>query len=237
MKTAYLNGDLDEEIYMEPPDGLEIPDGMVLQLRKAIYGLKQAGCQWYLKLKSVLVKMGFTQVINNPHTFVCHQQEGDTKQTLVVPIYADDLLPIGDKVLADHFKTDIAKYSDVTVIGNASYFLSIHVQRNRDPDSHGLALDQVQFTKTILECRNHDPTWITSTPLSPLKKLVPNAEPVKNTNQNTVKQYQSDIGSLMCLMLGTRPNLTYAIGKLAWFSTNPSLEHLRTLKHVFAYVN
>ena len=73
--------------------------------------------------------------------------------------------------------------------------------------------------------------------VSPLEKLVLNAEPVKNANQNTVKQYQSDIGSLMYLMLGTRPDLAYAVGKLTRFSTNPSLEHLRALEHVFAYVN
>ena len=178
MKIAYLNGDLDKEIYMEPLDSLEIPDGMVLQLLKAIYGLKQAGCQWYLKLKSVLVEMGFTQVINDLHTFVCHRQEGDTKWTLVVPIYVDDLLPVSDKVLTDCFETDIAKHFDVTVISDASYFLGICIQRNQDPDSHGLALDQAQFAKTILKHHNHDPTRITSTPLSPLERLILNAEPV-----------------------------------------------------------
>ena len=146
-------------------------------------------------------------------------------------------MPVGDKVHADHFETNIAKHFDITIIGNASYFLGIHVQCNRDPDSHSLALDQVQFAKTILECRNHDPTQITSTPLSPLEKLVPNAEPVKNTNQNTVKQYQSNIGSLMYLMLGTRPDLAYTVGKLTQFSTNPSSEHLCALEHIFAYVN
>ena len=237
VKTAYLHGDLDEEIYMEAPDGLEIPDGMVLRLRKAIYGLKQAGRQWYLKLKSVLVEMGFKQIINDPHTFVYHQQEGDTTQTLVVPIYVDDLLPVGDKHLADNFETEIAKYFDVTVVGDASYFLGIRVQRDRDPDSCGLALDQAQFARTILERRDHDPTRIASTPLSPLEKLVPNTDPVENAEKKVVKQYQRDIGSLMYLMLGTRPDLAYAVGKLARFSANPSSEHLRALEHVFAYVN
>ena len=237
VKTAYLHGDLDEEIYMEPPEGLDIPDGMVLRLDKAIYGLRQAGRQWYLKLKSVLVEMGFKQIVNDPHTFIIHRQEGDIKETLVVPIYVDDLLPVGDKYLADCFEAGIAKHFDVTILGDASYFLGIRVQRERDPDSRGLSLDQAQFTKTILERRDHDPTRITSTPLSSLEKLVPNTEPVESANRKTVKQYQSDIGSLMYLMLGTRPDLAYAVGKLARFSANPSPEHLRALEHVFAYVN
>ena len=87
-------------------------------------------------------------------------------------------MPVSDKVLTDCFETDIAKHFDVTVISDASYFLGIRIQRNRDPDSHGLALDQAQFTKTILKCCNHDPTQITSTPLSPLERLILNAEPV-----------------------------------------------------------
>ena len=217
VKTAYLHGDLDEEIYMEPPEGLDIPDGMVLQLDKAIYGLRQAGRQWYLKLKSALVKMGFKQIVNDPHTFTIHRQEGDSgpTQTLVVPIYVDDLLPVGDKYLADCFEVEIAKYFDVTILGDASYFLGIRVQRNRDPNSRELSLDQVQFTKTILERRNHNPAQIESTPLSSTEKLVPNTEPAENANRNIVKKYQSDIGSLMYLMLGTRPDLAYAVGKLA----------------------
>ena len=237
VKTAYLHGDLDEEIYMEAPDGLDIPEGMVLRLRKAIYGLKQAGRQWYLKLKSVLLDLGFKQIINDPHTFVFHQQEGDTARTLVVPIYVDDLLPVGDKYLAKHFETEIAKYFDVTIVGDATYFLGIRVQRTREPDFQGLALDQVQFARTILERRGHDPTRIASTPLSTLEKLVPNTDPVENADRKVVKQYQQDIGSLMYLMLGTRPDLAYAVGKLARFSVNPSPEHLRALEHVFAYVN
>ena len=100
---------------MKPPDCLEIPDGMILWLHKAIYRLKQAGHQWYLGLKSVLVKMGFEQIINNPHSFIFHQQEGGTTQTLVVLIYVNDLLPIGNKYLVNCFKTKIAKYFDVTI--------------------------------------------------------------------------------------------------------------------------
>src|ERR1700753_4048111 len=188
-------------------------------------------------LKSVLIKMGFTQVINDLHTFVLCRQEGGTNRTLAVLIYVDDLLPIGDKELADFFEIEIAKHFDVTIVGDASYFLGIRVHRNRTPDPCALALDQIQFTRTVLERREHDPARIASTPLSPLEKLVPNTEPVENANRSTVKQCQSDIGSLMYLMLGTRPDLAYAVGKLARFSANPSSELLRALENVFAYVN
>ena len=74
--------------------------------------------------------MGFEQIINDPHAFIFHQQEGGTTQTLVVPIYVDDLLPVGDKYLADCFKTKIAEYFNVTIVSDASYFLGIHVQHD-----------------------------------------------------------------------------------------------------------
>ena len=62
VKTAYLYGDLDEEIFMEPPNGLDVPEGHVLCLRKALYGLKQAGRQWYRKLKGSMAEFGLKQV-------------------------------------------------------------------------------------------------------------------------------------------------------------------------------
>ena len=70
IKSAYLYGDLDEEIYMIPLPGYEVPKGHILHLRKALYGLKQAGWQWYKTLKEQLKKFGLVQIVNNPHTFV-----------------------------------------------------------------------------------------------------------------------------------------------------------------------
>ena len=70
IKSTYLYGDLDEEIYMIPPPGYKVPKGHILHLRKALYGLKQAGRQWYKTLKEQLKKFGLVQIVNDPHTFV-----------------------------------------------------------------------------------------------------------------------------------------------------------------------
>ena len=172
---------------MEPPDGLEIPDGMVLRLRKAIYGLKQAGRQWYLKLKSVLVGLGFTQVINDPHTFTCHRQEGGTHQTLIAPIYVDDLLPVDDKALTDRFEVDITKHFDVTIVGDASYFLGIRVHCERDPDNRALALDQAQFANTILERHDHNSAMVADTLLSRNLSRTPNPSKMRTATPSDVR--------------------------------------------------
>ena len=117
VKTAYLYGDLDEDIYMEPPEGYELEKGWVWHLKKAVYGLKQAGRQWYKKLKEVLTEFSMTQVIGDPNTFVAHKVVNGKRCTLILPIYVDDLIPIGDKVLTDDFEANIGKYFDVTILG------------------------------------------------------------------------------------------------------------------------
>ena len=104
IKSAYLHGDLNEEIYMDPPPGYDVVEGNALHLVKAIYSLKQAGCQWYKKLKEEVSKFGLVQVVNDPHTFVVHKKVKDTTKMLILPVYVDDMLPIGDKVLTNNFE-------------------------------------------------------------------------------------------------------------------------------------
>ena len=118
IKTAYLNSDIDEEIYMEIPEGF-MNNGIktkVLHLRKAIYGLKQAGRQWYRKLREALKKFGLVQTSSDPHTFITHKVVDSINRTLILPVYVDNLLPIGDKVLTDDFKHWIP-VTNVTLTG------------------------------------------------------------------------------------------------------------------------
>ena len=173
VKTVYLYGDLDEEIYMDPPLGYKVPEGSVLHLKKALYSLKQAGRQWHQKLKSVMLEFGLKQIANDPHTFVTHKVVNRVQHTLLLPIYVDNLLPIGDKVLTDEFKAWIPTYFDVALTGDASYFLGIRVTQDRLCNSPWVALDQVKFVDTVLTHFNIPVDSKKSTPLSPSKDLVP----------------------------------------------------------------
>jgi transposase InsO family protein len=239
VKTAYLYGDLAEEIYMEPPEGYNVPVGHVLLLKKALYGLKQAGRQWYLKLKSILKEFGFKQVVCEPHTFVVHKVVNRVMRTLIVPVYVDDLIPIGDKVLAENFEAWIGDFLEVTLIGDASYFLGIRVTRSSrtQGEESRLVLDQSTFARTIVERKGIPQGQTSKTPLPAKEEYEPNPVNVSDADPATVKQYQKDIGSLMYLMLGSRPDLAYAVGKLARFSSNPSPEHLEAVTRIYRYVN
>ena len=237
IKTAYLYGDLDEEIYMEPPEGVTIPEGHVYLLVKAIYGLKQAGRQWYQKLRETMGKFSLTQVPSDPHTFVAHKVIKGTKRTLIVPVYVDDLFPIGDKVLTDDFEKWIGNYFEITAPADVHYFLGIRVLRDRNPADTlpYLALDQTKFIESVLR-RVTEPLKNYNSPLSSQEKLVPNPEPKESANAKEVLAYQSALGSLMYAMLGTRPDLAHAVGMLSRFSANPSPAHLEAILRTLGYL-
>ena len=127
VKTAYLNGDLDEKIFMALPEGYDVPEGHVLLLRKSLYGLKQAGRQWYKRLKDTMSQFDLKPLVNNLHTYVGHKVVNGEKRTIIIPVYVDDLYPIGDKVLTDEFEKWIPKYFDVTLTGDATSCLGIRI--------------------------------------------------------------------------------------------------------------
>ena len=122
VKTAYLHGDLEEEVYMAIPQGLEdIPEGYVLKLKKALYGLKQAGRQWYKHLHATMKVFGLTCAESDPHTFVFNGKIKGVKHTLIIPVYVDDIFLFGSKTLTDQFEEYIPKYYDITDPCDAQY--------------------------------------------------------------------------------------------------------------------
>ena len=238
VKTAYLYGDLDEEVYMEPPEGSTNPKGHVYRLRKAIYGLKQAGREWYKKLKATMAKFGLTQVVSEPHTFVAHKFVGGVRRTIILPVYVDDLFPIGDKQLTDEFEAWIGKYFETTAPCDAHYFLGIRILRDRnldDDEAPYISLDQEKYIGTVLNRVSPDTVKAYLTPL-PTAELVKNTAPIDSANPEDVRQYQSAIGQLMYIMLGTHPDLALTVGKLSRFSSNPSVDHIKAVKRAFGYL-
>ena len=234
VKTAYLNGDLNEEVYMEIPEGFDNYNGeKVLLLRKALYSLKQAGQQWYRKLQEALQTFGLKQTTSNPHTFVAHKVVDGIKRTLILPVYVDDLLPIGNKVLTDDFEHWIHDFFEVTTPTDATYFLGLRLHCDRTTEYPWLTLDQHQFIKLILSHFTNIGSTKATTPLPSSFRAIPNKEPKENNNPDFVRVYQSKLGSLMYLMLGTRPDIAYTVGVLGRFSSNPSQDHMDAINRLF----
>ena len=135
----------------------------------------------------------------------------------------------------DDFKTFLLESFEVSLMGDANFFLGLRIRRQRR--DWRLKLDQHAFIQTILDRFNVSANArAVHTPLSSTKNLVPNKEPIENVIPKVRRHYQSIVESLMYLMLGTRPDLAYSVGKLAHFSSNPSSHHICALDRVLIYL-
>lgn len=125
VKSAYLNGELEEEIYMEPPPGFGIPEGMVLKLNKAVYSTKQGGCIWYKNVKAELESMGYT-CTKADHAVFIHYQDGIVS---IIILYVDNFtLVCKDIEVILHDKEALKKVYNMTDLGKLIYILGIHVK-------------------------------------------------------------------------------------------------------------
>jgi hypothetical protein len=151
VKSAFLNGVLDEEIFMEQPQGF-ITTGsetQVCRLRKAIYGLKQASCQWNLQFHGVLTGLGFKRTYADAGIYVCHQQEGDGP--LFVILYVDDITILGASLQAvQRLKSDLSACYEMSDLGEIESYLGIRITCNCSHKQ--LEIDQSGYLSDVLEC-------------------------------------------------------------------------------------
>jgi hypothetical protein len=145
LKTAFLNGDLEEEIYVAQPEGFAVKgrEQCVLKLSKALYGLKQAPRAWNIKLDKSLRKLGFEKCPSESAVY----KRGSGKSTVVLGVYVDDLLITGcDSEEIRRFKQRMASEFEISDLGLLSYYLGIEVEQHED----FITLKQTGYAKKIL---------------------------------------------------------------------------------------
>jgi len=192
---------------------------------KGLYGLKQSGRIWNEEWDRYLVgKCGFKRSMEDYAVYFKCEKE-DACWAL---IWVDDVLWIGPRGRVDEAIASLGKYFPVTDLGKAHFFLGIEIKRT--PGT--IALNQVAYTKKILERFQQDNSHLVSTPMNPGTRLLDTDEPPEDEST-----YRSIIGSLMYLMLCTRPDIAYAVGALSKFSSNPKKSHMLAARHLLRYVN
>src|SRR5258708_1332161 len=150
VKSAFLNSELDKEIYMEQPQGFVVTgvETQVCHLKKAIYGLKQASHQWNLQFHGVLLRLGFKWMCANAGIYVCHQQEGDGP--LFVILYVNDITILGASLQAvQQLKSDLSACYKMSDLGEIKSYLGIHIMCNHCQKC--LEIDQSGFLHNVLE--------------------------------------------------------------------------------------
>ncbi|GJU38243.1 zinc finger, CCHC-type containing protein [Tanacetum coccineum] len=227
VKTAFLNGDLDEEVYMKQPEGFVMPgnEHKVCKLVKSLYGLKQAPKQWHQKFDEVVLSSGF--LLNQSDKCVYSKFDSSGKGVIIC-LYVDDMLIFGtDQNQVDKTKKFLSSRFSMKDMGEADVILGIKIKR----ENKGIVITQSHYIEKILKKFNREDCSPVSTPMDPVEKLKPHTgKPVDQL------EYSRAIGCLMYAMTSTRPDIAYAVGRLSRFTCNPSRQHWKAITRVFKYL-
>ncbi|GKA17377.1 zinc finger, CCHC-type containing protein [Tanacetum coccineum] len=227
VKTTFLNGDLDEEVYMKQPEGFVMPgnEHKVCKLVKSLYGLKQAPKQWHQKFDEVVLSSGFH--LNQSDNCV-YSKFDNSGNGVIICLYVDDMLVFGtDQNQVDKTKKFLSSRFSMKDIGEADIILGIKIKR----ENKGIVITQSHYIEKILKKFNREDCSPVSTPMDPIEKLKPNTE--KPIDQ---LEYSRSIGCLMYAMTSTRPDIAYAVSRLSRFTNNPSRQHWKAITRVFKYL-
>ncbi|RVX10561.1 Retrovirus-related Pol polyprotein from transposon TNT 1-94 [Vitis vinifera] len=235
VKTTFLNGELEEEVYMKQPEGFPSSDGeqLVCKLKKSIYGLKQASRQWYLKFHNIISSFGFVENVMDQ----CIYLKVSGSKVCFLVLYVDDiLLATNDKGLLHEVKQFLSKNFDMKDMGEASYVIGIKIHRHKFKGILGLS--QETYINKVLErfrMKNCSPS------VSPIVKgdrFNLDQCPKNDLEREQMKNipYASAVGSLMYAQVCTRPDIAFAVGMLGRYQSNPGIDHWKAAKKVMRYL-
>ena len=232
VKTAFLNGKLEEDIYMAQPEGCidkDKPD-MVCKLNKSLYGLKQSARCWNLEIDRFLKNSGYKQ--GTAGLCIYTKMEGRSKSFIVLALYVDDiLLASNDTELLTAEKQKLSQRFEMEDLGVAKFCLGMSIKRDRS--NRTLCVSQKSYLEDVLRRFGMYDCKPVSTPLEPnrvYKKLTDEEEAFN------VKEYQAAIGSLNYAMIATRPDIASSVEMLSQFMSNPSKDHWQGIKRILRYI-
>jgi hypothetical protein len=228
VKTAFLNGELEEDIYMKQPPGYEEGGiNITCHLHKALYGLRQAPRAWHARLKKELEDIGFMASDTDPSLYVLRLKT----HNVYALVYVDDILIAGKEDSNIKMVTSaLQRVFDIHILGNAHYFVGLEIERDRE--AHTLKIDQKRMTSELVSKYGMTTAKVKTTPLSPSTQLMKEGKPLDKTQFG----YSELIGSLLYLSVCTRPDIAQAVGALARYMANPMEEHWQAAKGVVRYL-
>ncbi|CAM8925879.1 unnamed protein product [Rhodiola kirilowii] len=224
--NAFLHGDLNEEVYMRPPQGYSaIPSGYVCKLRKSLYGLRQAPRNWFSKLAAALRTFGFVQSLADYSLFSITQRDN---KVLHVLVYVDDLIISGnDAIFISTFKTYLSSCFHMKDLGVLKYFLGLEIARN----STGIFVSQRKYALEIIAESGLLGSKPCEFPMDSHHQLAS----VEGPDLDNPERYRRLIGRLVYLTI-TRPELCYAVHTLSQFMQSPKEPHWLAAIRVVRYL-
>ncbi|WJX38809.1 hypothetical protein P8452_26432 [Trifolium repens] len=227
VKSAFLNGYLHEEVYVEQPKGFTDPvfPNHVYKLKKALYGLKQAHRAWYERLTQFLVGQGYRKGGSDQTLFV-KQVKG---KFMIAQIYVDDIIFGGmSNTMVQHFVQQMQSEFEMSLVGELTYFLGLQIKQMEDT----IFISQSKYARNIVRKFGMDNASHKRTPAPTHLKLTKDEQGV-GVDQSL---YRRMIGSLLYLT-ASRPDITFAVGVCARYQAEPKVSHLNQVKRILKYVN
>ncbi len=229
INTAFLNGTLEEEVYVEPPPGTNIcQPNQVLKLKRSLYGLKQSPRAWNATLVKFLNKFGLTQIKSDSCVFV--------NKYIMLAIYVDDIIILSkqlEKIV--EFKKAISEKFKTKDLGKVNYVLKIKVE---EIPGGGLKLHQHNYIDDLIKLYGLNNEKTVDLPIQPNHRLTLDLtdEPDELKASVDETKYRQAIGKLMYLMVCTRPDISYAVSILSRFMSAPKEKHWRCVKLLLKYI-
>src|SRR6266542_6817782 len=235
VKTAFLNGNLIEDVYMIQPKGFVDPKDArkVYKLQRSIYGLKQASRSWNIRFDEVVKGFGFIK--NCEEACVYKNESGSSKAFLI--LYVDDILLIGnDEKFLNIIKESLQKSFAMKDLGEVAYILGIKIYRDRSRRLIGLS--QSTYLDKVLKKFKMDQSKKGFLPMLQGKTLSKTQSPATAEDREVMNKipYASAIGSIMYAILCTRPDVAHAISLTSRYQSDPGLEHWTAVKNIFKYL-
>ncbi|GJW41738.1 putative ribonuclease H-like domain-containing protein [Tanacetum coccineum] len=226
VKSAFLYGKIEKEVYVCQPPGFEDPDfpDRVYKVEKALYGLHQAPRAWYETLSTYLLDNRFQKGKIDKTLFI-RRDNGDI---LLVQVYVDDII-LGStkKSLCTDFEKMMHKKFQMGSICELTFFLGLQVKKKED----GIFISQDKYATEILKKFGFSDVKTASTPMETHKPLLNDVDG-KDVDEHL---YRSMIGSLMYLT-SSRPDIMFAVCACTRFQVNPKSSHLHAVKRIFRYL-
>lgn len=227
VKSAFLHGELTEDVYVAQPQGFEVKgeENKVYKLNKALYGLKQAPRAWFSKIEGYFIKEGFEKNCDD-HTLFVKKREHN--KILIVSLYVDDLIfTSNDLFMMQDFKSSMHTEFEMTDLGEMKYFLGVEVHQG----VNGIYISQKGYAGEILKKFRLSNCNGVRNPIVPGNKLSKEENGVK-ANETLFKQI---VGSLMYMTV-TRPDIMYSVCLISRFMSNPMETHMLAAKRILRYI-
>jgi hypothetical protein len=229
IKTAFLNGELEETVYMQQPPGYEEGGhGIYCHLQRALYGLRQAPRSWHIRLSKELESHGFEVSEADPGLYIRSSSNGLS----FLLVWVDDILIVAPNlVMVQEIKDQVASAFEARDLGEAVYFLGITIERDRA--NHEIKIFKERMTLDLVERYGVAEAKDKPIPLSAGTQLS-----LDSGEELDVQQYPygSLVGGMLYLSVCTRPDIAYAVGVLSKYMAKPRTAHWNAAKGVLRYL-